>query len=219
MANFREPVAVIGLGRFGIAVALELTRGGTEVLAIDNRPDIAQRLSGQLGQIMVADTTDLDALVEVGVADFGKVVVAIGSDMQASILTTSLLSELEIPDIWAKALSQEHARILKRVGAHHVAMPENDMGMRIAHLVSDQMLDYVEIDQDWVLVKTRPPKELCGVRLDEARLRKRGIAVVSVKPEGASAFRHLDSETYLSYGDEVVIAGTNSDVDKFVKRV
>lgn len=209
---------VIGLGRFGSAVALELVRRGTEVLAIDSRPGIVQRLAGELSQVVVADSTDLGALRDLGVPDFSRAVVAIGSDMEASILTTSLLSELEIGQIWAKALSREHARILERVGAHQVVMPEHDMGQRIAHLVSDQMLNYLEIDHDWVLVNTQPPKELCGVVLDNDRLRKRGVAVVSVKPQGEDTFRHVDSDTHLAAGDQIVVAGCVRDVDRFINR-
>lgn len=219
MANYRVPVAVIGLGRFGSSVALELVRRGTEVLAVDNHAGIVQRLSGQLSHIVVADTTDIDALRDIGLADFDRAVVAIGTDMQASILTTSLLSELAIEQIWAKALSHDHARILRRVGAHHVVMPEHDMGQRIAHLVSDQMLDYIEIDQDWVVVKTQPPRELCGVPLDNPRLRKRGIAVVSVKPQGADSFQHIDPDTHLTYGDQIVVSGRVADIDKFIATV
>ena len=111
MASHKDPVAVIGLGRFGTALALELTRGGTEVLAVDNRPDTVQRLSGQLGQVVIADSTDIDALQEIGIADFSRVVVGIGTELEASILTTALLVDLAVPDIWVKALSGGMAMI------------------------------------------------------------------------------------------------------------
>lgn len=205
------------MGRFGSALALELVRLGTEVLAVDSDATIAQRLAGQINHIVVADTTNIDALREVGVPDFNRAVVGIGSDMQASILTTSLLSELEIPDVWAKATSAEHARILKRVGAHHVVMPEHDIGQRVAHLVSDQMLDYLEVDADWVLVKTQPPRDLCGEALDHARLQRKGVAIVSVKPAGATSFEHVGEGRYLSYGDEIVVVGATRDVDRFMQ--
>jgi hypothetical protein len=136
LASHKDPVAVLGLGRFGTALALELARGGTEVLAVDHRPDTVQRLSGQLGQVVIADSTDPDALTEIGIGDFPRVVVAIGNDLEASILTTALLAELEIRDIWAKAVSRQQATILERIGAHHVVFPEQDMGERIAHLVA-----------------------------------------------------------------------------------
>jgi trk system potassium uptake protein TrkA len=217
LASHKEPVAVIGLGRFGTALALELARGATEVLAVDSRADIVQRLSGQLGQVVVADSTDPDALVEIGIGDFNRVVVAIGNDLEASILTTALLAELGIRDIWAKAVSRQQAVILERVGAHHVVFPEQDMGERIAHLVSGRLLDWVELDPQWVFAKTKPPKELVGVPLGESGLRKKHhVTVVSVKPENKTTYTHADYDTVLTYGSVIVIAGRPDDVERFV---
>lgn len=218
MASYKEPVAVLGLGRFGTALALELSRGGTEVLAVDNRPNVVQRLSGQLGHVVIADTTDLDALQEIGVPDFARAVVAIGTDQEASILTTALLSELGITDIWAKALNQQHAKILERIGAHHVVLPEHEMGERVAHLVSGRLLDYIEIDPEWVFAKSKPPREYVGVPLGETKMRARHhVTVVSVKPQNDKAFKHAGIDTILAYGDEIVIAGRPSDVEAFVE--
>jgi trk system potassium uptake protein len=217
LASHKEPVAVIGLGRFGTALALELARGGTEVLAVDSRPDVVQRLSGQLGQVVVADSTDHHALTEIGIGDFNRAVVAIGNDLEASILTTALLAELEIRDIWAKAVSRQQATILERVGAHHVVFPEQDMGERIAHLVSGRLLDWVELDPQWVFAKTKPPKELVGVPLGESGLRKKHhVTVVSVKPENRTSYTHADYDTVLTYGSLIVIAGRPDDVERFV---
>jgi trk system potassium uptake protein len=218
LASHKEPVAVLGLGRFGTALALELARGGTEVLAVDARPDIVQRLSGQLGHVVTADSTDPDALTEIGIADFNRVVVAIGNDLEASILTTALLTELEIRDIWAKAVSRQQASILERVGAHHVVFPEQDMGERIAHLVAGRLLDWVELDPQWVFAKTRPPQEIVGVPLGETGLRKKHrVTVVSVKPENKTSYTHADYDTVLSYGSVIVIAGRPDDVERFVE--
>jgi trk system potassium uptake protein TrkA len=217
LASHKDPVAVIGLGRFGTALALELAGGGTEVLAVDNKADIVQRLSGQLGHVVVADSTDLDALKEIGIADFGRVVVAIGADLEASILTTALLTELQVPDIWAKAMSEQHATILERIGAHHVVFPEHDMGERVAHLVSGRLLDWVELDSQWVFVKTKPPREIVGVPLGETGLRKRHrVTVVSVSPENQTSYTHADMDTVLTYGSVIVIAGRPEDVERFV---
>ena len=217
MASHKDPVAVIGLGRFGTALALELAGNGTEVLGVDNRADIVQRLAGQLGQVVVADSTDVEALEEIGVADFTRVVVAIGTDLEASILTTALLVDLAVPDIWVKALSGQHAKILERIGAHHVVFPEHEMGERVAHLVSGRLLDWVELDPEWVFAKTRPPRELVGVPLGESRLRRRhNVTVVSVKPETGSSFTHAGLDTVLTYGAEIVIAGRPRDVERFV---
>ncbi|WP_116451288.1 potassium channel family protein [Blastococcus litoris] len=218
MASRRDPVAVIGLGRFGRALAQELARGGTEVLAVDRRADIVQKLSGQLGQVVVADSTDPDALAEIGIADIPRVVVAIGNDLEASILTTALLSEIGVPDIWAKAISRQQATILERVGAHHVVFPEQDMGERIAHLVSGRLLDWVELDPQWVFAKTRPPREIVGVPLGETGLRtKHRVTVVSVRPENQTSYSHAGYDTVLTYGAEIVIAGRPADVERFVE--
>ncbi|MGY1710642.1 potassium channel family protein [Geodermatophilus sp. SYSU D00758] len=219
MARHTEPVAVIGLGRFGTALALELAREGTEVLAVDRRPEIVQRMSGRLGQVVVADSTDIEALREIGLADFQRVVVAIGTDLEASILTTALLAELEVPDIWVKALTSQHARILERIGAHHVVFPELEMGERVAHLVSGRLLDWVEVDDEWVFARTKPPRELVGVPLGRSGVRARHrVTVVSVKPQGSDRWTHADTGTVLSYGCEIVLAGRPADVERFVDR-
>ncbi len=218
MASYKEPVAVIGLGRFGSALALELTRGGTEVLGVDNRANVVQRLAGQLGHVVVADTTDVEALREIGIPAFSRAVVAIGTDQQASILTTALLAELGVDDIWAKALDRQHANILERIGAHHVVQPEHEMGERVAHLVSGQLLDYLEIDPDWVFVRTQPPRDAVGVPLGESGLRsKYAVTVVSVKPQGQESYTHAGTDTVLSYGDQIVVAGRPSDVERFTE--
>jgi trk system potassium uptake protein TrkA len=208
------------LGRFGTALALELARRGTDVLAIDNRPAIVQRLAGSLARVVAVDSTDIDALQEVGVGEFGRAVVAIGVDQQSSILTTSLLSDLRVGDIWAKALDRRHAKILERIGAHHVIQPEQEMGERVAHLLSGQMQDYVEVDKDWALVKTAPPRFLVGIPLGESRLRaKYHVTVVSVKPEGSDEFTYADAATTLRYGDQILVVGRHRDIEHFVDEI
>ncbi|TDD35308.1 TrkA family potassium uptake protein [Actinomadura sp. KC06] len=210
---------VIGLGRFGTALALELAKRGTEVLAIDHRPKIVQALSGRLTHIVAADATDLEALRELGVTEFRRAVVAIGSDLEASILTTSLLAELEVDDIWAKAVTHQHKRILERIGAHHIVLPENDMGERVAHLVSGRMLDYIEVDADFALVKTHPPRDLVNVPLGETRLRsKHGVTVVCVKSVGEQ-FTYATADTVLQYGDVILVAGPIAKVERFTERI
>jgi trk system potassium uptake protein len=219
VATYRHPVAVIGLGRFGSALALELSRRGTEVLAVDSSPALTQRLAGQLSQVVAADATDLDAMRDIGVQDFTRAVVAIGTDRQASILATSVLADLEVDEIWAKALDRQHARILDRVGAHHVVLPEHDMGERVAHLVGGRLLDWIELGEGWVIATTKPPRELVGIPLGESGLRTRhGVTVVSVKPERGGGFRHTGTETRLAYGDLIVIAGRADDVERYVER-
>ena len=217
LASHEEPVAVIGLGRFGTALALELARGGTEVLAVDARPDIVQRLSGQLGHVVTADSTDPDALTEIGIADFNRVVVAIGNDLEASILTTALLTELEIRDIWAKAVSRQQATILERIGAHHVVFPEQDMGSGIAHLVAGGLLDWVELDPQSVSGRDpaaagdrRRPARGDRAAQEAPRHRRLGEAGEPDELHPVPADRIV-----LTYGSVIVIAGRPDDVERF----
>jgi trk system potassium uptake protein TrkA len=212
----REPVVVIGLGRFGSALALDLNRRGTEVLAIDSSAKVVQQHAGQLTQVVAADCTDIDALRELGVDEFYKGVVAIGSDIEASILVTSLLVELDVEDIWAKAITAHHGRILERVGAHHVVFPEREAGERVAHLVSGQMLDYMQVDTDFAIAEVRPPQQLAGIPLAQAALRSKfGITVVAVKNAGGE-YTNATPDTELTYDDVILVTGRVKDLERFV---
>lgn len=217
MADVRnEPVVVIGLGRFGTALALELTRRGTEVLAIDQSPKNVQRLSGQLTRVVAADCTDIDALRDLGVDEFYRGVVAVGTDIEASILVTSLLVELEVEDIWAKAISDHHGRILDRVGATHVVYPEREAGQRVAHLVSGQLLDYLQVDTDFAIAKIRPPKSFVGMPLGQTNLRsKYHVTVVAVQSAGQD-YTSTTEQTELGHDDIILISGRVKDIDRFV---
>ncbi|MGW7479479.1 potassium channel family protein [Nonomuraea muscovyensis] len=210
-------VAVIGLGRFGSSLALELTRRGTEVLAIDHRTAAVRSLTGRITQVAAADSTDLDALRRLGVADFHRVVCAIGSDLEASILTSSLLVELEIDDIWAKAISRQHGQILERIGVQHVVFPEHDMGERVAHLVSGRLLDYMDVDEHFAMAKIHPPKDYVGIALGRSGLRrKHGVTIVAVKPSGEE-FTYATADTELAYGDIIIVSGRPDQVERFAE--
>lgn len=218
MASTTEPVAVLGLGRFGRALALELVSKGTEVLAVDANPDLVQMMAGRLERVVAADPTDPDVLLELGLDSFLNAVVAIGGEQTPSILSTSILSEMGLPNIWAKAMSPIHARILSRVGAHHVVFPEAEMGTRIAHLISGRMKDYVEIDDRWVLAKTHPTQALAGTPLGETNLRQKyHVTVASIRLAGSEEWTHADSSTIVKYGDEILVMGRPDDVERFVE--
>jgi trk system potassium uptake protein TrkA len=209
-----DAVVVIGLGRFGSALALELVREGTDVLAMDNRPDLVQKMAGHLTHVVTADSTDPDALRELGVPDFRRAVVAIGSDMESSILTTSLLVDLAIPNIWAKAVTEQHGKILKRVGAHHVVYPEHEMGERVAHTVQGRMLDYIEMDADFAMVKTIAPPWSVGQPLGEIGLRRKyGVTVVAVKHTNDD-FTYATAGTVLGRGDVIYVFGRTKDIER-----
>ncbi|PWV58189.1 MULTISPECIES: potassium channel family protein [Nocardiopsis] len=210
-------VLVIGLGRFGSSLALELVNRGWEVLGLDSNPRLVQTYADALTHTVVADVTDEEALRQIGAAQYARAVVAIGSHLEESILATSLLVDMGVPSIWAKATNRRHGRILEQVGADHVVLPEHDMGERVAHLLSGRMLDYVVLDSGFALGKTRAPKSLLGRTLRETRVRQQfGITVVSVKRVGAS-FTYATQETVLHKGDVIVVAGRTDDVERFAE--
>ncbi len=216
MADKKDAVVVIGLGRFGSALAIELVREGVEVMAIDSQREIVQRMAGKLTHVVTADSTDIEALRELGVQEFRRAVVAIGSDMQSSILTTSLLVELGIPDIWAKALTEQHGRILERVGAHHVVFPEHEMGQRVAHTVQGKMLDYIEMDADFAMIKMLAPEVAVGVPLSQSPLRKKyKVTVVAVKHANGDDFAYATADTALESGDVIYVFGRTEHIERF----
>jgi trk system potassium uptake protein TrkA len=206
---------VLGLGRFGASLALELMRRGTEVLAVDTDPLLVQELADHVTHAAVADTTDVEALRQLDVPDYPRAVVGIGTKLEASILTTAVLVDLEIPNIWAKATSRQHGRILERIGAHHVVLPEHDMGERVAHLVTGRMMDYIEFEDDFAMIKTVAPSDIVGKPLSETGVRGRhGITVVGVKRPG-QPFTYASHDTVLQRGDLVIVSGRIDDVESF----
>ncbi|MDR7301804.1 potassium channel family protein [Haloactinomyces albus] len=208
-------VVVIGLGRFGSSLALELVEHGSEVLALDTRPHLVQQFSDEVTHAAVADSTDPEVLRQLDVPDFRRAVVAIGDDLEASILTTSVLADFDIPAIWAKAVSRRHGRILERVGAHRVVLPEHDMGERVAHLVTGRMLDYIEFEDDYAIVKTLAPAAAAERPLGDSNIRsKYGVTVVGIKRPG-QGFTYATAETVLNRGDILIVSGRSRDVERF----
>lgn len=210
-------IAVIGLGRFGTALALELVKGGREVMGVDADERLVQNISDKLTHVVQADTTDEATLRELGLADFDSAVVAIGSDLEASILTASLLLQLGVPEVWAKATSVSHGRILEQLGVHHVIFPEMDMGRRVAHMVSGESLDYIQLDEDFVMAKTEVPASFDGKMLSEMKFRSNhGVTVVATRKEGASYLPSFP-ETVLNTGDVMIVAGRTQKVEDFCR--
>ena len=208
---------VLGLGRFGTSLALELAKRDVQVLGIDRDPKIVQDLAEQLTHVVTADTTDPDALRQLGVKDFGHAVVAIGTGLEASILTVAALSDLGMKSIWAKAITRLHGRILERVGAHHVVLPEHEMGERVAHLVTGRMLDFIAFEDDYALVKTRAPAEAIGKSLGDAKLRsKYGVTVVGIKRNGQD-FTYATQDTVVEPGDVMIVAGRTKATEDFAE--
>ncbi|MGB7372941.1 potassium channel family protein [Pontixanthobacter sp.] len=214
-AEKRKPVLVIGLGRFGGAVAETLERMGHEVLGGDTDPQIVQEYAPTLTKVVEADCTDVDTLKQLGVRDFDAAVVAIGSDIEASVLTVLALSDLGITNIWAKATNDRHARILERTGAHHVVFPEQRMGERVAHLLNERLLDFISFSDEFAIARLAAPKPIVGLPLVTSECRKKyEVTVVGVKREGED-FIHAVPDTLIFPDDELVVSGRITDIERF----
>ncbi len=214
-ASKPTPILVIGLGRFGVSVARSLIRLGHEVLAVDERPELVQRLAGEFTHVVAADTTDTEALRQLGADQFSRGVVGIGSDIEASVLTVLSLVDLGVTEIWAKAINAKHALILERVGATHIVRPESAMGERVAHMVTGAMIDYIEFDDGFAIARTRAPQVACGKTLAEAGLRQtHGVTIVGVKRRGED-FTYARPETTIVASDELIASGPTVKVEAF----
>lgn len=210
-------VAVLGLGRFGGAVASELVRLGFDVLGVDHLESNVQYYSESITHVVQGDVTNVSVLRQLGIDDMAHAIVAVGSDLEASILATAALDEIHVPAIWAKAVSRHHGRILQRVGAHHVVYPEHDMGHQVAHMIGGRILDWFQLDEHFALVETKVPSELVGRTLAASGVRERhNVTIVCVKPAGGH-FTYATVDTVLSAGDLLVVAGETSAAEAFAR--
>ena len=210
-----EPVVVVGLGRFGGAVAESLLHLGHEVLGVDSNPVLVQKWADRLTHVVQADSTDESALRQLGVDGFRCAVVGIGTGVEASVLTVLTLVEIGVEEVWAKAITRKHGQILHRVGAHHVVYPESAMGERVAHMVTGKMIDFMEYDDGFAIARTKAPGEAVGKTLAECALRsKYGVTVVGVKRPGED-FTYARPETSVEGRDELIVSGPTRLVEKF----
>ncbi|PRQ11494.1 potassium transporter [Corynebacterium sp. 13CS0277] len=206
------PVVVLGLGRFGLALGEELVHSGVEVLGVDADESIVSKAAPLLTHVAVADTTNVDALKQLSVHEAPRVVIGIGSDMGASLLTASaVVVDLKVPNVWAKADNLSHAKILSRIGVHHVIRPERDTGRRVAHLISGRVEEYVEFDRDFAMVKLAPPMSLIGQPASHAPAEVRIMAIRS----GKGSFRPASPEDIIQSGDLIIAAGRVQDLERF----
>ncbi len=214
-ADRRKPIMVIGLGRFGGAVSRTLERMGHEVLAVDVDAALVQEFARDLTKVVEADATDASTLERLGAKDFDGAVVAIGTDIEASVLTVLALADLGLTNIWAKATNDRHARILERTGATHVVFPEQNMGERVAHLLNERLLDFIAFGDEFAIARLAAPEPLLGLPLVTSQCRKKyDVTVVGVKREGED-FIHAVPDTIIFPNDELVVSGRIKDIEKF----
>jgi len=179
----RRTFAVIGLGRFGSAMASTLAQLGQEVIGIDNSEDQVQAMADIVGQTVQLEATDARALRTAGVADVDVAVISIGENIEASLLVVMQVKDLGVPTIIAKAVTPLHGRILERLGVTRVIYPERDMAVRVAHsLVVPNVTDYIELSKDFSIVELPAPREWVGKTLKELALRPRfGLTLIAIK--------------------------------------
>ena len=206
---------VIGLGRFGTSVAQTLYSLGNDVLAIDSDEDRVQNISDSVTQAIQADATDENSLRSIGVRNFDVAVVTIGSDLQASVMATLLVKELGVGYTIAKANSELHAKVLYKIGADKVVLPERDMGVRVAHnLVSTNILDYIELSSDFSIAEVIAPQEWYGKNLENLSIRANyGINIVAIKKKEEINVSPTAGDV-IEEGDIIVAIGGTEELNK-----
>lgn len=207
---------VIGLGRFGSSLARELVNLGHSVLAIDAEEGKVQEISDVVSHAVYADATDEDALKALGVRNFEVAVVAIGEDIQASILATLMLKEMGVKTVVVKAMNELHAKVLEKIGADRIVFPERDMGIKLARsLVEPNVLDYMSLDNDYGIEEVEIPERFVGKSLLELDLRARyGVTIIAVK-RGGKLIQSPGAETVFNHNDLAIIVGNNKGLKGF----
>ncbi|WP_134684690.1 potassium channel family protein [Brevibacillus migulae] len=208
--------AVIGMGRFGSSVARTLYEMDYEVMGIDEDEERINENIQNVTHAIVADSTDEAALKEIGIRNFDVVVVSIGADIQASILTTLQLKEMGVKKIVAKAQNERHGQVLYKVGADRVVFPERDMGVRVAHnLISANVLDFIELAEEYSVAEVVVSPKLVGKNLRQLDVRaKYGVNVIAIK-SGNEFNISPRPDDIIRTGDVLVVIGHNKDLKDF----
>ncbi len=209
----KKQFIVIGLGRFGSSVTRTLVANGHEVLAVDKDEHYVQEMANIATHALQADCSDESVLNELGVGNFSHAIVAIGDDIQASIMTTLLLKELNVPKVTAKAKNEMHGKVLQKIGADQVVYPERDMGTRLANqLSSENLIDYIELSPDYNLAEILAPPAMNGKSLIDLDIRARfGVTIMAIKT-GQSINISPRADDKISTGDILLLIGSNEEI-------
>ena len=210
----RKEFAVFGLGEFGRSVARTLAKNGCEVMAIDSSSEKVQEIADSVTHAVKADATDMDVVRSLGLNNLDAVVIAIGNNLEASIMATIISKECGVPYVLAKASNDIHAAVLRKVGADEIIYPEKAMGVRTArNLMSGNFLDFIELSKSFSMVEITPPPSWVGKSLRELDLRKKGLNVIACK-QGDNVITQLDPDTVLREGDDFIIVGQNEALNR-----
>ncbi|CAM5188893.1 Trk system potassium uptake protein TrkA OS=Ureibacillus acetophenoni OX=614649 GN=SAMN05877842_101311 PE=4 SV=1 [Ureibacillus acetophenoni] len=215
----KKEFVVIGLGRFGGSIVHELIRLGADVMAIDASSERVDEYAKIATQAIIADTTDEEVIKSLGIRNFEHVIVAIGENIQASILTTLILKELGVPNVTVKATNDYHAKVLKKIGADQIIHPERDMGIRIANnLMSSNVLDYLELSDEHSIMEIKANDRIAGNSIKDLDIRANyGINIVGIKRDNSIIISPSADEKIL-LGDVLLVIGAVVDINRFVKK-
>lgn len=211
----KKDFVVFGLGKFGRSVAQALFQNGCDVLAIDRDSEVVQDISDFVTHAVQADVTDAEALHALGIRNFDVAIIAIGEDMQSSIMSTILVKEIGVPYVVAKAQNDLHKRVLEKVGADKVIFPEREIGVRIANnLTAQSFTDYIEVSEDFSIGEIEIRKEWVGKTLKELDMRNvYGINVIGIK-QGSEITITPAADKLLSNVDVLIVIGNNKNLKK-----
>ncbi|OMF02110.1 potassium transporter Trk [Paenibacillus amylolyticus] len=209
----KKQFMVLGLGRFGSSLTHTLIKNGHEVLAVDKSEALVQEISTIATHAVQADCTDKSVLIELGASNFSHAIVAIGEDLQASILTTLLLKELNVPKVTAKAKNDNHGSVLSKIGADQIVYPERDMATRLGNqLSSDNIIDSIELSSDYNLVEIKAPQSMNQKTLLELNIRAEyGCTVIAIKTGNNLNISPM-AEDIVCAGDMLLLIGSNDDI-------
>ena len=209
---------VIGLGRFGSALARQLCQLGAEVLAMDIHADLVQQIAGDVTHAVVGDARDKEVLRALGVRDMDCAVIAIGEDLAASVLTVMNLKELGVPYVVCKAHDETHRRVLEKLGVDRVVIPEHEHAQRLGRsLFSHNVLDYIELSPDYGILEVPAPKTWIGKTLKELNVRaKMGVNIIAVE-SGEKTNVSPSADYRIQSGDVMVVLGDNMALEAVQK--
>ena len=210
-----KQIAVLGLGRFGRSLAKSLEDMGHEVLGVDANEEIVDEMSEVLTNAVQANVQEENALRQLGITNFDVVVVSIGGDIQASIMTTMLLKEMGVPYIVCKVTTDLHAKIVSKLGADRVIFPERDMGIRLARSIANSdILEFIELSSEHSMLEIHTPQDWAEHTIIESNVRARyGIYIVAIRRCDEMIVTPGPSET-LHKGDILIVIGSNDQLEK-----
>ena len=209
-----KTIAVIGLGRFGTTVAKMLASMNHEVLGVDINPEIVQKISPYVTHAIVADTTDEEAIKALALSQFDMVIVAIGDNLQANLMTSMLLKEMNMPYVVSKAENSLQGKMLKKIGVDLVIYPEYDVAQRLVQsLTREHVMDYLQLSKNISLIEVIMPQFMVGSCLKESNLREKyNLNAVGIR-RGEELEVPPNPTTVLSASDKLLVIGNNSDLD------